>query len=68
MLLKGTLSKHNDKWVVIEGNDYWYTHKDHNLWLLVHGNEGMEACFVIDENEYAILKACSPDTHEYIQD
>jgi hypothetical protein len=68
MLLKGILSKKNNKWIVIEGEDYWYPHTEHNLWLLIHGNEDDDVCFTLDDNEYAILKACGPDTREYIQD
>ena len=70
MLLNGTLSKKNDKWIVVEDdNEYWYPHRQHNLWLLVHGYEGMKVCFQLEETtEYAILKACSPDTREYVQD
>ena len=68
MLLTGTLLKKNKYWIVIEGEDHWYPHPDHNLWLLIHGNEYDNVCFTLDENEYAILKACGPDTHQYIQD
>ena len=73
MLLKGTLSKHNDKWYVniIEEGD-WHTqyliHNNHKFWLQIWGEENMETCFVLNENKQAILKACGPDTHQYIQD
>lgn len=67
-MLHGTLLKQNDKWVVVEKDDYWLTHPDHNLWLLIFGVENTKVCFTIDYNEYAILKSCYPDTHEYIQD
>jgi hypothetical protein len=69
MLLNGTLQKDkNNKWIVIEGDSYWHPHNDHNLWLLIHGKENMDMCFVLDENNNAILKACYPDTREYVQD
>ena len=73
MLLRGILSKHENKWYVniIEEGD-WNTqysiNSNHNFWLQIWGEEDMEVCFGIDENGKAILKACGPDTHEYTQD
>ena len=76
MLLKGILQKDKDnKWIIWkeDGNEYWYPHPDHNMWLKMFGEENTEVCFVIDDSNtayynIAILKACGPDTHEYIQD
>jgi hypothetical protein len=68
MLLNGILSKHNNEWIVIEDQKQHPTHPQHKLWLLIHGEEGMNVCFILDKDNHAILKACGPDTHEYTQD
>lgn len=43
------------------------THPDHTLWVKMWGEDDMDVCFVISNN-FACLKPCYPDTHEYIQD
>lgn len=43
-------------------------HKKHYFWLQMWGKEDKEMNYIIDENNYAILKPDGPDTHEYTQD
>jgi len=46
-------------------------HTEHSMWLKMFAKEGMEVCFtsaVFENVTKAILKACGPDTHEYVQD
>jgi len=74
-----TLLGTHDYKVTLE-DAYLDTHPEHVMWLKVFGKEGMNVCFEIEtiakgENEWDIvdidvakLKACFPDTHEYVQD
>lgn len=68
-MIKGTLSKNsNNEWVVIENssNDYYTTHPQHKLWLMIHGNEGMKVRFTFDNEYQAILESCESDMYECI--
>jgi hypothetical protein len=70
-MLHGTLLQQDNKWYVtlsLNGNDMWETHPQHKLWLLIHGKENMKTCFVLDENNYAVLKSCEIDKRVYTQD
>ena len=73
-MINGFLHKNiHGEWIVIEGENYYYPHPDHTMWLKIFGKENMEVCFVIDDSNtayynIAILKACFPDTREYVQD
>ena len=75
-MLQGTLLQQEDKWIVALsspddftlGTDIFNIHPQHKFWLQIWGEENMETCFVLNENKQAILKACGPDTHQYIQD
>jgi hypothetical protein len=70
-MLHGTLLQQNNKWYAAlssNGNDIWETHPQHNLWLLIHGKENMKTCFILDENNYAVLKSCETDKRVYTQD
>ena len=68
-MINGFLHKNiHGEWIVVEGENYWHPYTEHSMWLKMFGEEGLEVCFEIDENNHAILKACGPDTHEYVQD
>jgi hypothetical protein len=74
-MLHGTLLQQDNKWYAIlpSGEDFplkymWETHPQHKLWLLIHGKENINTCFVLDENNYAILKSCETDKRIYTQD
>jgi hypothetical protein len=75
-MLHGTLLQQDNKWYAVlpSEDDFpvemnaWETHPQHKLWLLIHGKENMKACFVLDKDNYAILKSCETDKRIYTQD
>jgi hypothetical protein len=75
-MLHGTLLQQDNKWYAVlpSGDDFpaeldiWETHPQHKLWLLIHGKENMKTCFVLDKDNYAVLKSCETDKRIYAQD
>jgi hypothetical protein len=70
-MLHGTLLQQNNKWyatLLSNDSEMWKTHPQHKLWLLIHGKENMKTCFVLDKDNYAVLKSCETDKRVYTQD
>jgi hypothetical protein len=70
---KGKLTKSEQKWhvVCVEENDwntYYPVNDNHKLWLLIHGEENMEACFNLNEEKQALLVSCESKPRIYSQD
>jgi len=68
---EGIIRQSQNNWVVISDGIELPIHVDHSMWLKMFGHDGMKVCFetaIFESVTKAILKACGPDTHEYIQD
>jgi hypothetical protein len=72
----GNLKKTEQGWVIQYRMDFDLiatdggtipVHPDHGFWLKMWGEENMEMNFEL-QDEFAVLKANGPDTHEYTQD
>jgi len=65
--MKGNLKKTEQGWFVTTDDGIIPVHPQHSFWLTIFGEENMEMNFEF-QNNFVILKANGPDTHEYVQD
>ena len=56
-----------DNWLLKVNGVSYPIHEQHDFWLKMFGEEGMEFKFEMKGGE-VILKPMGPDTHEYVQD